>query len=134
MCSRSQQSVMLRLRPCMLEVIKRAHVGDPTVPSCSCILFLSDKARRFTVTLLFHPHCIFNEAMLEHSELRAVPGVEPPMQPEQPECKSHRLCLCSTAPGSRLSWASLLSCFLSLIAIVRKILEKLKTAMNQSSL
>lgn len=73
---RSQQT-MLRLRPCMLEVIKRAHLGDPTVPSCSCILVLSDKARRFTVTLLFYPHCISNEATLERSELRAVPGLQP---------------------------------------------------------
>lgn len=83
------------------------HGGCATVPSCSCILILSDKARRFTVTLRFYPHCIFNAATLEHSELSAVPGVQPPVQPE---CTSHRFCLFSTASGNCLSWASVLLC------------------------
>lgn len=96
---RSQQ-IMLRLRPCMLKVIKRAHLGDPTVPSCSCILVLSDNTRRFTVALLFYPHCISNEAMLEHSELRAVPGVQPPMQPKS---KSRRLLSIQHSSRSHLS-------------------------------
>lgn len=98
---------MLRLRSCTLEAIKGAQMRDLTVPSCSCILFLSDKARRLTVTLLFYPHCIFNEVTLEHSELGAVPGVQPPLQPEW---KPPRLCLFSTAPGNCLSWASVLLC------------------------
>lgn len=102
---------MLRLRSCTLEAIKGAQMRDPTVPSCSCILFLSDKAKRFTVrftvTLLFYPHSIFNEVTLEHFELRAVPGVQRPLQPEW---KPPRLCLFSTAPGNCLSWASVLLC------------------------